>query len=234
MRVEELWLRYSRGGPWVLQGIDVSARPGQVVVLTGRNGVGKSTLLQVIAGVLTPTRGRVLDRPRRIGWVPEKFPVEQPFTAREYLRFMAPGAAVDPWLEKLGLTAYRDVRLAELSKGTAQKVGLAQAIVVEPELLILDEPWEGLDAATRDLVPDLVRGVAEAGGIVLISDHRGETVRLPGATHWTLAEGALTVVAPDPLRRTIIEIAVPAADAPAALEALRAAGHDILRVRASA
>ncbi|WP_034593106.1 ATP-binding cassette domain-containing protein [Hamadaea tsunoensis] len=235
MRCEDLWLRYARSGPWVLQGISASLGPGEVVVLAGRNGAGKSTLLQVLAGVLTPTRGRVVDRPRRVGWVPEKFPADQPFTTRRYLRHMSAvlghgSGSVDAWLERLGLSAYADVDLKDLSKGTAQKVGLAQAMIGEPELLVLDEPWEGLDVATRDLVPELVREVAAAGGRTLVSDHRGETAKLPEATVWSLVDGTLAV------RETqaadcVVEISVPAHQVAVAVAAWRAQGHNILRVR---
>ncbi|PWR11518.1 ABC transporter ATP-binding protein, partial [Micromonospora acroterricola] len=65
MRLENVWLRYHRRGPWVLRGVDVRIGPGEVAVVLGRNGVGKSTLLQVAAGVLRPGRGRVTDRPGR-------------------------------------------------------------------------------------------------------------------------------------------------------------------------
>jgi ABC-2 type transport system ATP-binding protein len=107
-------------------------------------------------------------------------------------------------------------------------------MLMRPQLLILDEPWEGLDATARELVPDLVRSVADAGGTVLISDHRGETAKLPGATHWTLADGTLSIDAQAGARHSIIEIAVPAARVATTADELRAAGHDIVRIRTQA
>jgi len=231
----------------VLRAVEVEIGPGRSAVVLGRNGVGKSTLLQLAAGVLGPIRGQVRDRPRAVGWVPERFSAEQPFTIDQYLTAMGrirglSGAAlartVDGWIERLGIAPYRDVRLPALSKGTAQKVGLAQALLRPPDLLVLDEPWEGLDAATRELVPELIQEVREAGGAVLVSDHRGETVRLPDAEQWTVADGSVSVAtpaAPDggsgsgPM--SVVEIAVPTASAAGAVAALRAAGHQVLRVR---
>ncbi|GAA2704777.1 ATP-binding cassette domain-containing protein [Micromonospora olivasterospora] len=246
MRCEDVWLRYHRRGPWVLRATSVGIGPGEAAVVLGRNGVGKSTLLQLAAGVLRPTRGRVVDRPRRVGWVPERFPADQPFTVRRYLTGMArvaglgpaeAGPAADRWVERLGLTGFRDVRLPELSKGTAQKVGLAQAMLRRPGLLVLDEPWEGLDAAARELVPALIDEVLAAGGSVLISDHRGETVRLPRAARWTVSDGTVTAEGPSagpggPL--AVVEIAVPAARVAHAVARLRADGHHVLRVRSDA
>ncbi|MEE3918598.1 ATP-binding cassette domain-containing protein [Micromonospora sp. BRA006-A] len=74
MRLDGVWLRYHRHGPWVLRQVDVAAGPGEAAVVLGRNGAGKSTLLQLAAGVLRPSRGRVTDRPPVVGWVPERFP----------------------------------------------------------------------------------------------------------------------------------------------------------------
>ncbi|MER6590997.1 ATP-binding cassette domain-containing protein [Micromonospora purpureochromogenes] len=74
MLLEDVWLRYHRRGPWVLRAAQARIEPGEVAVVLGRNGVGKSSLLQLAAGVLRPGRGRVVDRPRHIGWVPERFP----------------------------------------------------------------------------------------------------------------------------------------------------------------
>ncbi|MEU4551265.1 ATP-binding cassette domain-containing protein [Micromonospora violae] len=244
MRLENVWLRYHRRGPWVLHGVDVRIGPGEVAIVLGRNGVGKSTLLQVAAGVLRPGRGRVTDRPARVGWVPERFPADQPFTVTRYLTGMARVAglgraaadeAVSSWTDRLGLSAFRSARLPELSKGTAQKVGLAQAMLRPPGLLVLDEPWEGLDAATRELVPELIDEVLAANGSVLVSDHRGETVRLPGARRWLVADGTLSEETPSTDETiAVVEVAVPAARVAGTVARLRAEGHQVLRVRADA
>ncbi|MBE1485174.1 ATP-binding cassette domain-containing protein [Plantactinospora soyae] len=249
MRLDQVWLRYGVRAPWVLRAVEVDIGPGESAVVLGRNGAGKSTLLQVAAGVLTPTRGVVRDRPGTIGWVPERFPADQPFTVAQYLTGMgriralsgpALTRTVDGWIERLGIAPYRDVRLPALSKGTAQKVGLAQALLRSPDLLVLDEPWEGLDGATRELVPELIREVRAAGGAVLVSDHRGETIRLPDAAQWAVADGTVSIVGPaiaegrpDAGKMSVVEIAVPSARAATTVADLRAAGHHVLRVRPS-
>jgi ABC-2 type transport system ATP-binding protein len=240
MRLSDVSFRYGRG-PWVLRRVSLRIGPGEIVVARGRNGAGKSTLLRLAAGVLRPRRGRITERPARVGWVPERFPASQPFTVAGYLSTMAKIAAgdrvddrptaVEKWIERLGLEPYRAVRLPDLSKGTAQKVGLAQALLVPPDLLVLDEPWEGLDAATRDLVPALVAEVIAEGGAVLVSDHLGETVRLPGARAWEVAGGAVTERPASSEAAWVIEVSVPAAEAPAAIQRWRAEGRTIIRVR---
>jgi ABC-2 type transport system ATP-binding protein len=238
VQIDGLSFRYSRRGPWVLRDVNLRVDAGEVVVVLGPNGVGKSTLLQVFAGVLRPSRGTVRDRPPVVGWVPERFPADQPFTARRYLGGMAAvrgvtgTASVEAWAERLDCREYLDVKLTDLSKGTAQKIGLIQALLTPPGLLVLDEPWEGLDAETRQEVPLIVADVVACGGAVLISDHRGETARLPDARTWRV--GDATVVPEDDLRRPercVIEVSVPASEAHATVAELRAAGHDVLRVR---
>ncbi|GIG56474.1 ABC transporter ATP-binding protein [Longispora fulva] len=239
MLLDDVRVRYARSGPWILDRVSVAAHPGEAVVVLGRNGAGKSTLLNVCAGVLRPDTGRVTDRPAVVGWVPERFPAAQPFTAREYLAgagrirgLTAAGAdrAVAHWAERLHLGPFLDVRLGRLSKGSAQKVGLAQALLVPPELLVLDEPWEGLDAVARAEVPLIVGEVTAGGGIVLVSDHRGEIARLAVAQRWTVRDGGVHPDGDDP-SRCVIEIEVPAADAAGTVTALRAQGHEVLGVR---
>ncbi|MFD2765613.1 ATP-binding cassette domain-containing protein [Micromonospora eburnea] len=241
MRLEDVWFGYHRRGPWVLRETEVRIGPGEAAVVLGRNGAGKSTLLQLAAGGLRPTRGRVIDRPAAVGWVPERFPADQPFTVAHYLTAMGRVAglsgpqadrAVRHWVDRLGLARFHGVRLPQLSKGTAQKVGLAQALLRRPGLLVLDEPWEGLDAAARELVPVFINEVLAEGGTVLVSDHRGETVRLPGARQWTVADGTVTEQAPsEGAAMAVVELAVPAARVAAAVARLRADGHHVLRVR---
>jgi ABC-type Mn2+/Zn2+ transport system ATPase subunit len=243
VRLDALSYRYHRGDPWVVDAVDAAVAGGDVVVVEGANGIGKSTLLQLIVGVLQPTAGRVIDRPPMVGWVPERFPADQPFTVSRYLdavagmrglRGPAAARAVAGWTDRLGIAGFRATRLPDLSKGTAQKVGLVQALLVPPQLLVLDEPWEGLDADARDLVPTLVSEVAAAGGIVLVSDHRGEAGWLPGAARWRLTAAGFATEPAVAGEMCTIEVSVAASSAPAAVALLRAAGHDRVRVRSGA
>ena len=239
MRFDGVWFRYGRRAPWTLRAVDAVAEPGRTIVVLGRNGAGKSTLLQLAAGVLGPQRGVVHGRPPVVGWVPERFPADQPFTAGDYLRRMAalrrvPHDAADEWIERLLLTDHTATRLADLSKGTAQKVGLAQALLLRPGLLVLDEPWEGLDAAARTLIPEIVAEVTTAGGTVLVSDHRGEIATLPGAIHWRVTDATVAPAASTadpPPDEVIVELAVRRQDADQAVVRLGASGYRVLGVR---
>jgi ABC-type multidrug transport system ATPase subunit len=139
-------------------------------------------------------------------------------------------AAIDEWAERLDFTGFLDVRLNRLSKGSAQKVGLVQALLDPPDLLVLDEPWEGLDARTREQVPAIVADVVGRGGAVLISDHLGEVSRLPLARRWHVRDAQVTEGERAAARR-IIELAVTASHADRAVAKLRADGFDVLGVR---
>ncbi|MEV6634144.1 ATP-binding cassette domain-containing protein [Actinoplanes sp. NPDC051470] len=240
MRFDGVWFRYGQRAEWTLAEVDAVINPGETVVVLGRNGAGKSTLLQLAAGVLSPVQGRVTDRPAVVGWVPERFPADQPFTAEQYLRRMAEirgGSGVDEWFERLRFAEHRHTRLADLSKGTAQKVGVVQALLLRPGLLVLDEPWEGLDAVARELIPEIVAEVTAAGGAVLVSDHRGEIARLPDAIRWTVAEGRVRPGEPDPEPdddddEVVIEVVARRAHADQTMAELRDSGHRVLGVRA--
>jgi ABC-type Mn2+/Zn2+ transport system ATPase subunit len=243
VRFENVWLRYDRRSPWVLQAVDVALGRGQVAIVLGKNGAGKTTLLAAAAGLLRPERGTIIDRPARVGWVPERFPANQPFTVGAYLVGMARSHGlsraaameqVELWCERLFLTRYFDVNLAEVSKGTAQKVGLVQALIPRPDLLVLDEPWEGLDGPARELIPDIVGELLAVGGSVLVSDHIGEVTRLPGALRWHVEGNRVDhyqVAGVDQVRY-VIEVSVPATEVPAVVAELRGLGHEVVRVRA--
>jgi ABC-type multidrug transport system ATPase subunit len=224
----------------VLRGVAAAVGAGESVLVTGRNGAGKSTLLQVVAGLLPTSRGSVLNRPSVVGWVPERFPVRQPFTARSYLEGVArvrgiggteARAAIDRWVDRLDLGPSINTRLAELSKGSAQKVNLAQALLVRPSLLVMDEPWEGLDAQARRELPLIIADVADAGGTCVFSDHRGEGGELPGVRRWYLDDGLLTEPDTSESGNHVIEVVVPAADSAATVAKLRADGHEVRTVR---
>ncbi|MFJ8648352.1 ATP-binding cassette domain-containing protein [Streptomyces sp. NPDC093546] len=181
MNLHGVGRRYGRpGGPWVLRGVDLALEPGTLVRVEGTNGSGKSTLLRLIAGIDAPTEGRVTGRPRRTAYVPERFPAALPFTATGYLvhlgrvqglRRAVAEARAAAWLDRFGAAAHARTPLRDLSKGTSQKVAVAQALLAEPGLLVLDEAWTGLDAAAR---AELDRAVGErvaAGAAVVFVDH---------------------------------------------------------------
>jgi len=236
VRLQDVWYRYGRRAPWTLRGVELTLEPGETAIVAGPNGSGKSTLLQLAAGVLRPGRGQVVQRPAVVGWVPERFAADQPFTARTYLRHMAAvrgldaTADIERWARRLDFEHFLDVRLGRLSKGSAQKVGLVQALLRPPGLLVLDEPWEGLDGQTREQVPAIIAEVVGSGGSVLVSDHLGEVARLPGARLWHVRDGEVHA-GERPGRKKVIELAVDAAEAGDAVTRLRSAGFDILAVR---
>ena len=192
--LEGVGRRYGLGGtPWVLRGVDLTLAPGTLTRIEGANGTGKSTLLRLLAGIDAPTEGRITGRPRT-AYVPERFPAALPFTAAGYLihlgsvhglsRGEAARAAVE-WLERLGADEYARTPMSELSKGSSQKVAVAQALLAEPELLVLDEAWTGLDTAARTELERAVLERGAAGGTVVFVDH--DPRRLAGAPDATYA-----------------------------------------------
>ncbi|MGJ5752650.1 ABC transporter ATP-binding protein [Streptomyces puniciscabiei] len=199
LRLAGVGRRYGLRGPWVLRGVDLTLTPGTLTRIEGANGTGKSTLLRLLARLDAPTEGRVTGRPRT-AYVPERFPSALPFTALGYLTRLgavhglgrrAAVQAAATWLERFGAAAYAGTPMARLSKGGSQKVAVAQALLAEPELLVLDEAWTGLDAAARE---ELERAVAErtaAGGAVVFVDH--DPRRLAGAPDatYTVLDGGL-------------------------------------------
>ncbi|GAA2457202.1 hypothetical protein GCM10010191_91150 [Actinomadura vinacea] len=191
--------RYYRRAPWVLRDVTLTLAPGQVAEVTGRNGAGKSTFLRLVAGLRNPRRGSVIGRPSSVGYAPERFPTEQPFTVRGYLTHMAamqkaPVTSINTWADRLAFGHLLDTRLHELSKGSAQKVGIAQALLASPDLLILDEPFAGLDAATRDSLPALISELAADGATVVVSDHQRCLEPLQGVTRVHIADHTAVVV----------------------------------------
>lgn len=249
MRVANLSFRYGRRGPWVLSEVELNLGGGDVVEITGINGTGKSTLLRLLAGLLRPVKGVIEDRPDVVGYAPERFPAGQPFTVAAYLRHMAALRRVDPrsageWAERLGMNHLLGRRLADLSKGSAHKVGLAQALLCRPGLLVLDEPFAGLDAATRAELPRVIGEVAAEGGIVVVSDHQGDLRTIPGRRRHEVRDGTVREIpvagehpddppgAAEPA--TVLEVRVAASQAAGLAERLRAEGHDVRTIGTAA
>ncbi|MEU8785960.1 ABC transporter ATP-binding protein [Streptomyces sp. NPDC048637] len=187
MRLDGVGRRYGVRGPWVLREVDLDVPTRALLRVEGTNGSGKSTLLRLLAGIDRPSTGRITGRPRT-AYVPERFPAALPFTAAGYLTHLGrihglpgPTAArrATEWLERFGAAGHARTRLSELSKGTSQKVAVAQALLAEPGLLVLDEAWTGLDRSAREVLDHAVAERVADGGTVVFVDH--DPQRLAGA-----------------------------------------------------
>ncbi|UQX03608.1 ATP-binding cassette domain-containing protein [Streptomyces sp. RerS4] len=201
----------------MLRGVSAELSPGALVRVEGGNGGGKSTLLRLLAGIDTATEGRVEGRPRRTAYVPERFPAALPLTAGSYVTHLGrvhglsgPEAArrASAALERFGAAAHARTPMAELSKGTSQKVAVAQALVAEPDLLVLDEAWTGLDAPARAELDRAVTERTAAGGTVVFVDHDpGRLAGLPDA-RYRLEGAALLLVDAAPSPGSLVRIHV--------------------------
>lgn len=182
--VEHLYKSY--GKQLVLNDISFAIKSGEIVGFLGNNGAGKSTTMKIITGYLNADSGHVdvcgvdvakdpLEAHRRIGYLPEHNPIYPDMYVREYLRFVAglykigKGAdeRVDEMIERTGLTREYRKKIGMLSKGYRQRVGLAQALIPNPEVLILDEPTTGLDPNQIDEVRELIKEVGREKTVML-------------------------------------------------------------------
>jgi len=172
-----------------LAGLDLEIRRGEVFGLLGPNGSGKTTTIKLVLGLLFPTEGeiRVLGRdPRetmaraRIGYLPEETYLHKFLTADETLEFHGRlfdipkaerGRRADELIKRVGLEHARHRAIREYSRGMGRRIGLAQALVNDPELILLDEPTAGLDPIATREVKDLVIELKGEGRTVLLSSH---------------------------------------------------------------
>ena len=175
----------SFGKQQVLKDINLEIPAGQVVGLLGPNGAGKSTLMKILIGLWKADSGKV-SVPDRIGYLPENNPLYEEMYVTEYLQFMAKltansqvrpvTASVDALIDKVGLTPECHKHIKELSKGFRQRVGLAQALLGDPQLLILDEPTTGLDPNQLVEIRALIRELGKDRTVIL-STHIMQEVR---------------------------------------------------------
>ncbi|MFD7548716.1 ATP-binding cassette domain-containing protein [Streptomyces sp. NPDC059816] len=202
MKLEAVSKRHGRG-EWVLSDVHLTVRAAEIVAFRGDNGSGKSTLLRLLAGLSRPTRGRITGRPLCVGYVPDRFGPPGRLSALAYLVHLgrvrglstdAAAARGRRLLERLSLVGGEGAQLQTLSKGNAQKVALAQALLVPPELLILDEPWSGLDASAHDVLAEVITEVAEAGGAVVFTDHRESVSRARATATYAVRQGRVTAL----------------------------------------
>ena len=183
-------LTKSFGRP-VIGGLDLSIASGEFYALLGPNGVGKTTTLRMIAGVMRPDAGSIsvfgrdvladpLGAKAIMAWLPDEPLLYDRLSPMEYLEFVAglwrvePGLArqrAEELMETLGLWAHRNERCEGFSRGMKQKTVLAGALIHEPQFLLLDEPFTGLDAASSRLVKEILQARVRAGAAVILTTH---------------------------------------------------------------
>lgn len=171
------------GAQKALDNVSFSIQNGEVVGLLGPNGAGKSTLMKCVTGAILPDEGEinvddfsVLDQPvetkKRIGFLAENNPLYYEMYVREYLKFVSNIRSenkkrIEEVIEKVGLSPESHKKIGQLSKGYKQRVGLAQAILSNPDILILDEPNNGLDPNQILEIRDLIREIGKSKTVIL-------------------------------------------------------------------
>lgn len=188
IKTEELGHKYST--TWAIRDINIDIKKEGTYGLLGSNGAGKSTIMNIMSGVLNQTKGNVyingidirkapIKAKRHLGFLPQTVPLYKDLTAREYLIYCAElrrikkskiTAATEEVMEQCGIVNLKDRLVKNLSGGYKQRVGLAQAIIHKPELVILDEPTTGLDPVQIKELHNLIQRIAHES-TVIISSH---------------------------------------------------------------
>ena len=194
--IETIQLERRFGSNQVLKSLDLFVKPGEIVGLLGPNGAGKTTTVRILTGLLRPSSGiaqvsgfNVVEHPievkRRVGYVPETGALYETLTAREYLDLVAKiyrlddevaDSRIESFLRLFNLIDESDVRTHTFSKGMKQKIAICAALLPNPEVLLLDEPLDGLDATTALIVKDLLKELSEQGRTILLCSHVLEVV----------------------------------------------------------
>jgi zinc transport system ATP-binding protein len=205
--VEGLEVRF--GATRALTQVALTVDEGEVVTLIGPNGAGKSTLVRAVLGLITPSAGRVWRRPGlRIGYVPQRMTIDPvlPLTVGRFLSLARPGPArkIAAALERVAAAALAGQSIHELSGGEFQRVLLARALMRDPELLVLDEPVQGVDFAGQIALYDLIGRLRESLGLgVLMVSHdlhvvMAATDRVVCLNHHVCCSGAPEAVSRNP------------------------------------
>jgi ABC-2 type transport system ATP-binding protein len=206
LSVESVRKCFRSGPPWhrdcrqVLRDASLEVRPGELIGLVGENGSGKSTLMQIVVGLL-PRDGGDLVVPGRLGYCPQEPLLWEKLTVREHFELFAQAYSLDAataafrrdaLLDELGFGRYLDYRVERLSGGTAQKLNLALALLHDPELLLLDEPYAGFDWETYLKFWEMAeRRRADGMAILIVSHLLAERERLTRV--YELREGQCVV-----------------------------------------
>ena len=186
LKVENLYKSFNEKE--VLHGISFEIKSGKALGLLGRNGAGKTTTIRILMNVFKANQGEILlngkkfnPKSVKIGYLPEERGLYPKRTVIEQMHFLAELKGVskanvktstEKWLKKLEVDQYAKVKLETLSKGNQQKVQLAQTLVNDPDIIILDEPFSGLDPVNSQVLKDVIKELIQSGKIVIFSSHQ--------------------------------------------------------------
>lgn len=232
---EEVTAGYRRGlrRRAVLHGVSAEIRPGEVSALVGPNGAGKTTMLRVASGLLRPWRGRVVrasaspraagarpdrgeqsERGSAVGYLADHVELPRAQTLARFLRYGAFLAGLTRVRAEVAIAAAADdVRLRDalqrplgaFSRGQARRAALAFVLMRRPPVLLLDEPWSGLDPAARALLREVIRAEADRGTLVLLSTHELSEVQRLADRLFVLEQGRLVVDLQGPIDARVVE-----------------------------
>lgn len=190
LQIQNLTKRF--GESKAVNGLQISLPKGEVLGLLGRNGAGKTTTIKMLLGLLTPNEGTIMwdgkafgDSGVTIGYLPEERGLYTKSRVIDQLRYFGRlegmskkevDQAIDHWLERLAIPEYKFKTAGELSKGNQQKIQLIAALLHNPELLILDEPFSGLDPVNAGMLASIIEEQVQSGKTIILSSHRMEQV----------------------------------------------------------
>ena len=188
MKLEVKDLKKSFGEQEVLHGVSFSVESGRALGLLGRNGAGKTTTIRILMNVFAANSGTIwMDgkpfetKDYQIGYLPEERGLYPKKTVAEQLVYLAmlrgmsakeAKAQMKKWLERMGVSEYENRKLETSSKGNQQKVQLAQTLLTSPDLIILDEPFSGLDPVNAQILKDVIKEQIQEGKLVIFSSHQ--------------------------------------------------------------
>ena len=193
LKVENVTKYY--GDVLAVDDLSFTINDGEIFGLLGVNGAGKTTTFRMIMSLLEPTKGKITlngkpvgyDVSEKIGFLTEERSLLTKLTVKDQVIYYATLKGMkesdilkklDYWLNRLGISEYKERKIKELSKGNQQKIQFITAIIHEPDLLVLDEPFTGLDPINVELFMDVIREFKEKGKMIIFSSHRMEHVEL--------------------------------------------------------
>lgn len=217
IKVTDLSFSYKSNSVKVLDKISLEITTGSIFGLIGKNGAGKTTFFQVLLGILIPDCGTIVisgDEQRklvdnRMGFVPELPNYHQKFKLEEYLfylnklsRVSVADQEIADLIRLVHLDGFQDEYIKNFSKGMSQRLGVAQALLNQPEILILDEPMSGLDLVGQDLMRDVILQLNRQGKTVILSSHNLYEIERLSSQIGILHEGQLKLIDDDQINLT--------------------------------